>query len=231
MRKLACACAALFVTAGSAGADSMPADLAQALAPAGGPTYSYGLEFATPDFTARGRIDPTKPSGARVRVDHPPRASWPDEFAETVAEVDREADGNIWCARAAEMIGGDITRVSGTDRQAVYQFAPRAPRGAEREEREMMARLAGRITIARAPAEGETWGPWRVAAMRLSLRAPFRPNLLVRVDRLDISMQCAVGPDGRAYRAVETSRAAGSALGQVFDETTTTRISALAPAN
>ncbi len=78
------------------------------------------------------------------------------------------------------------------------------------QARRFVERLRGEVTIAKATPD--------VTRVRLFTPESFDPVPLVRVERLNIVINCQAAPNGRRYAAETVTDIRGSALGQAFDE-------------
>ena len=179
-------------------------------APQDGPLYAYEMRYEAGEISAAGTIDPTQPEGARVTVTNPAEADWPEGFAETIAELDSEADGDIWCASLLEMVPETAGIATETRQIATYTFSPIANDDTDGPRRKLFRALIGSVTLDKVdPA---------VLSFQLHLPEPMKPHFLVKIERFSLFAECARAPDGRTYVARFETDLAGSAMGNRFDE-------------
>lgn len=224
MRSLSLALLATAILASPAGGQSPQASFAAAVAATEAALTPY--RFDAEATTSRGayalRFDPTKPEGARVSV-----LSAEGENAAEVAGRARdrlkESNGQgIWCANDRFFTLNNLRLVREDAQSATYAFTPVPGPLATSEQRAAFPQLNGEMTILKDSVD--------VSFVRLVAPAAFKPNPLAKVERFEMTMRCEEAPNGRRFAAETRTRVTGSAFGQSFDETTTQRISSLAPA-
>lgn len=189
-----------------------------------GPVYAFDMVYEIGEVTATGQVDPTRPEGERITITSPAEETWTRAFAESVRELDKEADGDIWCADFASNIPSDAELAVEDGETLTYTFRPAPDAEADGTERKIFEHLLATAVIAReAPA---------VLSFQMHLPEPMKPNLMAKITHFSMFARCERAPDGRTYVADMTFEIAGSALGQAFEERTRQQITRLfEPAN
>ena len=188
---------------------------------ADGPVYAYDMIFKTPEITAVGRVDPSAEEGKRITVTSPAPEDWPEEFAEGLAEMDKDVDGNIWCSQFADTIPASATLQEETGTTARYTFTP-IPDPADENDAKIMKHIQGTVVIdTREPA---------ILSYQLTAPKPFKPAVVAKIETFDMRVSCARAPDGRTYVQDMSVHVAGSAMMQSFEEKMSRQITALYPA-
>lgn len=219
MRLIAPACAAILIAAPlAATADPLAAVKA---ASSEGPVYAFDMAYEIGDVSATGTVDPTQPEGQRITIKTPARDDWPEDFEEGVRELDKEADGDIWCADFASNIPDDAELTSEDAATLTYTFQPQPDEDADRMERRIFDSLVGTAVIAREAPD--------VLSFQMHLPEPMKPSFVAKITQFAMFADCTRGPDGRTYVADLTFEVAGSALGQAFNERTRQQITRLFP--
>ncbi|MEL6386532.1 MAG: hypothetical protein AAFR00_04200 [Pseudomonadota bacterium] len=184
-----------------------------------GPVYAFDVEFEADGVTAIGSVDPTRPAGNRIVLTAPPRTEWSEDFAEGIAQRDREADGDIWCQNLVEQIPDTASLASDNGNSVTYTFTPVPEDGADGPEKKMFRSLVGSAVVSKT-------GPI-LESFQLHLPEPMKPHFLVKIERFSMFAECERSPDGRAYLANLNIDIAGSAMGRRFSETTAQQITRL----
>lgn len=198
--------AALLALALPAAADPLADALSAA---AEGPLYAYDMIYETGEIRATGSVDPSQPEGSRVIVKTPAKADWPEDFEEGVAEIDKDADGDIWCSQFAEIIPADAELVSETGSTATYTFQPNADPD-DPDDAKFMKHIRGEVTI-------DTANP-AITSFRMYAPKPFKPAMVAKVNTFQMTAKCTRAPDGRTYVEQFNMKVAGSAMMQSFEE-------------
>lgn len=195
-----------------------PSVLAAALSP-GTDTTTYAYEFTVSDtgsrpMNLRGRIDPSRPEGQRVEI---LEATGEDVDTKEIDErMEANADGDIWCDSMFSGADGAVTEQPAPAGQRAYAFTPMARPDAESEERKIFSRLS-----ATAFVDEETGA---LKSSRAVLDKPWKPNIMAKISQFELSVECAMAPNGRAYAETINTKISGSALGQNFTSDNTRRI-------
>ncbi|MEO1568090.1 MAG: hypothetical protein AAFR94_02560 [Pseudomonadota bacterium] len=204
-------------------AQTYPAALAAALdAPSDGPVYAYEMVYETADIQAEGVVDATRPEGERIIVTAPAKSDWPEGFADGLEDLDRDADGDIWCNSLGVHVPSTVSLVEETPDRAIYSFTPNPEADADDTDKKVFRNLEATIEVDKA----------NPAILAFSMRAPksFKPAMVARINTFDMTVSCARAPDGRTYVSDLRVDISGSALGQAFNESTRRTILRLLPA-
>lgn len=187
---------------------------------ADGPSYTYDIEYKIGDSVMTARIDPSQPEGQRVNVTSPPEAEWDDELRQSIAEMETDSHGDIWCDDIAENVPLEAQLVSETDVEATYRFTPVPDRDAP-EDVKFFNHLNGEVTIDKI----------NPGIIELKMRAskPFRPAMIARIKSFNLLVSCAQAADGRRYAERVETQISGSAALQKFEEHEIVSISKLTP--
>jgi hypothetical protein len=110
-----------------------------------------------------------------------------------------------------------------TPETATYAFQPTPDSIRGEQARSFAARLRGEVTITKLDPD--------IASIHIFAPAPFSPMLLVRIDRIDISINCAPAPNGRRFASETVTQIRGSAFGQAINERSVQRAHDLATAS
>ncbi len=199
------------VISATASAGEWPGPLEAALAAStDGPLYAYEMIYDDGEVRAEGTVDVSQPEGQRIIVTSPAEDQWPEGFAEGLADMDAEADGDIWCADFEENVPGDVTLLEENETTATYGFTPNPDADADNAERKMFRNLKGTITVAKdQPA---------VLGFHLWAEKSFKPMIIARINVFDMAISCERAPDGRTYAQAFNINVEGSAMGQAFSE-------------
>lgn len=185
-----------------------------------GPLYNYEMTYSDSEIAeARGTVYPTAEEGQRLLVSYPAEEDWPDGFADGLAEMDKNTDGDIWCAELMELVPGDAERTSESGEAVTYTFTPVPEADADGAEKKLFRKLIGTVTL-----DPETAN---VQSFQMHLPEPMKPNFLAKIETFSMFVQCDVTPDGRSYSAQMDMDVAGSAMGQSFSETVSRRVTQL----
>lgn len=153
-----------------------------------GTIYRYEVEYQTDEISAQFSVDPTAPSGQRIKVSTPPQSQWSTDFAIELSEMDAEADTRIWCGEFAENIPLNVTPLSQTDTTITYEFVPVAT---DEDDAKIMPNLIGLVTVTKAdPA---------IVEYRMYAPQSFKPMWLAEIDEFDMHARCKQISDGRTY--------------------------------
>ncbi len=186
---------------------------------ADGPLYSYEMEVDQGGVVAIGKIDPSQPEGSRITVYSPVEEDWPDGFADGLKEMEAETDGDIWCADFADLVPENAVLQSQTEEQATYAFTPQPDADADSNERKMMKKLKGQITLDKSDGA--------VLAYSMSAPKPFKPAMVAKINQFAMDVACTRAPDGRTYVQDFSLNIKGSAMMQSFEESVRRKITAL----
>lgn len=210
-------CALALAATLSASADPV-LELMRAAAP-DGPVYAYEMTFSGDGITASGKLDPSQPEGQRLDLYSPDDASFSDEFKEGLEDMDREADGDIWCKDFADMVPGNAAATTETATSRTYTFTPQPEADADRTEQKMMKKLNGTITLDKADGA--------ILAFNMHLPKPYKPAMVAKVNRFQLAASCDRAPDGRTYMKSFEFDISGSAMMQSFEQSISRRITRL----
>ncbi|MEM7639962.1 MAG: hypothetical protein AAF269_12980 [Pseudomonadota bacterium] len=184
-----------------------------------GPIYAYEMSYSDTDVTANGLIDPSKPEGERIEIYAPAESEWSKEFRDGIADMEAETDGDIWCADFAQMVPTDATATSEDDSTVTYAFTPTPEADADKNEKKMMKQLNGTVTLDKSDGS--------VLAFNMVLPKPYKPAMVAKINRFEMTASCDRAPDGRTYVEQFSMDIKGSAMMQSFEETVTRRITKL----
>jgi hypothetical protein len=189
-----------------------------------GPVYAYEMTFSDDGLLASGKVDPSQPEGQRVELYTPDQAALSDEMRDGLEEIDRGADGDIWCADFAERVPSDAKQIAQSGPSVTYAFTPVPESDADKTEQKMMKKLDGEVTL------DSTDGA--ILAFNMRLPKPYKPAMVAKIERFEMSVACDRAPDGRTYVQSFDFDISGSAMMQRFEETVSRQITKLlAPVN
>lgn len=200
----------------------MPMLLQTALQPPTSGAQLYAYDFVSVSkgkepSTVRGRIDPSLPEGKRVTIIE---AIGEKADAKKIDKrMEKNADGDIWCDRMSGGAAGPVRELAPKDGSRVFAFIPVAKADAEKEEKKLYEQLTAEVLV------DEPTGT--VKRFTASLREPWKPAVIARIDSLHMIGECALAPNGRAYMLRNTTTVSGSALGSDFATEFTQTISNL----
>lgn len=184
-----------------------------------GPIYSYEMTYTGADVSANGVIDPSQPEGERITIYSPDESEWTKDFRKGLEEMESETDGDIWCADFAEMVPAKVELTAQDDVSATYAFTPVPTADADKNEQKMMKQLDGLITLDKSDGS--------VLAFQMALPKPYKPAMVAKINRFEMTASCDRAPDGRTYLEEFSFDIAGSAMMQSFEETVNRRITKL----
>jgi hypothetical protein len=121
----------------------------------------------------------------------------------------QSVDGVPWCANQLLRHVRDVRLAREDDRIAVYTFQPTAESVTGEQTRQVVNHLRGEITIVKAAQD--------VSQMRLYAPRAFRPTPIARVESYNITITCALAPNGRYYVAEQVRRVRASSFGRPFN--------------
>lgn len=199
------------VLAAPAVADDWPEPLRAASEANGAqPAYAYDLTIDVGEQTARARIDPSAAEGGRLDVLSPPEAEWSEALQEVFLNIENNLDGRIGCSRMLEMVPAQVELVVEDGETATYTFTPQPLPEMEGQQRKMMGRLEGQITVSKGGRD--------ILAYSMTLPKPYKPAIVAKIDHFFMDIGCAPAPDGRQVYARRVMEISGSALGNAFDD-------------
>jgi len=209
MLRTGAACAALMLAASATAQQAgPPAALIAAITAteAAKAAYAFDLEIESSERAWRARFDPG--ATPRLRLVQPAQLEGDEQRAfERMAE---QMEGVSWCA--SESIGRveNLRLLREDATSATYAFQPtrESVRGAQ--ARRFAERMLGELTLTKSDPD--------ISRVRVYTPAAFSPMPLVRVERVDITINCQAAPNGRRYAAETISEARGSAFGEAFEE-------------
>ncbi|MEM6557237.1 MAG: hypothetical protein AAF642_15260 [Pseudomonadota bacterium] len=184
-----------------------------------GPIYAYEMSYSDTDVTANGRIDPSKPEGERIEIYAPDESEWTKDFRDGIADMEAQTDGDIWCADFAQMVPTDATATTENETTVTYAFTPTPEADADKNEQKMMKQLNGTVTLDKSDGS--------VLAFNMVLPKPYKPAMVAKINRFEMTASCDRAPDGRTYVEQFSMDIKGSAMMQSFEETVTRRITKL----
>lgn len=197
----------------------VPAALAQAVAVTQQVKTQYAFDFDlnSSQQTWRTHFDPNATPRLRLLDPRPETLSGGQRRAfDGLAE---QMEGVSWCA-GENMVRVDNIRLLREDGEtATYAFQPTRESIRSESARRYADRLRGELTITKANPD--------ITRMRIFTPEGFSPAPLVRVENINISIECAPAPNGRRYASQTTMQVRGNALGQTFDERSVQRASNL----
>lgn len=179
-------------------------------APETRPAYAYDLMIEVAGQTARARIDPSAPEGERLTVLSPPESERGEKLNELVMNIANNLDGQIGCARMLDMVPGSVELLSEDEEAATYGFTPQPLPEMDGQQRKLMTRLEGQITVSKSQPD--------VLAYSMTLPKPYKPAIVAKIDTFQMEVSCAPGPEGRQISARRVMEISGSALGNPFGD-------------
>ena len=184
-----------------------------------GPIYAYEMSYSDTDVTANGLIDPSKPEGERIEIYAPDESEWTKDFRNGIADMEAQTDGDIWCADFAQMVPTDATATTEDETTVTYAFTPTPEADADKNEQKMMKQLNGTVTLDKSDGS--------VLAFNMVLPKPYKPAMVAKINRFEMTASCDRAPDGRTYVEQFSMDIKGSAMMQSFEESVTRRITKL----
>lgn len=187
-----------------------PAVLTQAVAAtqAAKADYAFDFEVDTAEVNWRARFNPQ--ATPRLQLMAPARNQLDDDQRRAFDRIAENLDGVSWCA--SEHMGrvANVRLLREDETSATYSFQPTRESVRGEQARRYADRMRGELTMSKASPD--------ITRVRLFIPAGFSPMPLVRVDALNIVINCQTAPNGRRYAAETTSEVRGSAFGQDFNE-------------
>lgn len=204
-------CAALLLAASaSAQQGGPPAALIQAVAAteAAKAAYAFDFELSAAERAWRARFNPN--ATPRLQLVQPRASELNADERRAFERMAEQMEGVGWCA--SENMGRveNVRLVREDETTATYSFQPTAESVRGEQARRFANRMRGELTLIKGEPD--------IARLRIFTPEGFSPMPLVRVDRVNISIDCQAAPNGRRYAAETVSEVRGSAFGQAFDE-------------
>jgi len=198
-----------------------PALLAQAVAAteSARADYAYDFELETSKTNWRARYEPN--ATPRMRMVEPRLADLPNDQRRAFERMAEQSEGVSWCATDYMSRVRDIALLREDEASATYSFQPTPESIRGEQARRFADRLRGEMTILKGAPD--------ITRIRLFIPAGFSPMPLVRVDHMNIVINCAAAPNGRRYAATTVTEMRGSAFGNDFNERSTQRARNLSP--
>lgn len=184
-----------------------------------GVVYAFEMAFSNGNIDTTGKVDPSQAEGERITIYTPDESEWSDEFRDSLAELDAEAKGEIWCSEFAEAVPANATELSRDADTVTYQFTPEPDADADGMEKKLMKKLIGKVTLAKSDAQ--------ILAYSMRLPKPFKPAMVAKINAFDMQVSCARAPDGRTYNRAMSFNISGSAMMQDFEESISREITKL----
>ncbi|MEO1661301.1 MAG: hypothetical protein AAFR51_09955 [Pseudomonadota bacterium] len=188
-------------------------------ASADGPVYAYEMTYSGEDVVASGKVDPSQPEGQRIQLYSPSEDELSGDFKKGLKQMDAEADGDIWCTEFAQMVPTNAVQTGQDESSVTYAFTPQPGDDADKTRRKMMKQLNGTVTLAKSDGA--------VLAYNMVLPKPYKPAMVAKIERFEMSAACNRAPDGRTYVEQFEFDISGSAMMQTFEETVTRQITKL----
>lgn len=174
------------------------------------PAYAYDLAIEVAGQAAKARIDPSAPEGERLTILSPPEAGQGEELREVIMNIGNNLDGQIGCARMLDMVPEAVELVGEDGESATYRFTPQPLPEMEGQQRKLMTRLEGQVTVSKSRPD--------VLAYAMTLPKPYKPAIVAKIDTFQMEVSCAPGPEGRQISARRVMDISGSALGNAFGD-------------
>lgn len=229
LRTLAFALAAGCIAAAAAQTAPAPVALSQAVAAteAAKADYAFDLDISSAKQNWRAHYDPG--ASPRLRLVQPSRDTLDDAARRQFDQRAESMEGVSWCASENLAEARNVRLVREDETSATYAFQPSAemmqpPRNGRSDRRgqgsaAFVGRMQGELTLTKENPD--------VTQMRIFAPQAFSPLPLVRLERINVAMRCAVAPNGRRYAAETVFEFRGSAFGRSFDERSVQRASNL----
>jgi hypothetical protein len=216
LRALAALAALAALTASAAAqTGALPAPLRQAVAAtqdAKAP-YAFDLDLTTREQNWRLRFHPR--ATPRLQLLQPDAAALASNERRALQRMGERMEGVPWCASAEMGRVASVALLREDASTATYAFQPTRESVRGEQARQFAQHLRGEFTVTKAAPD--------LTRVRLYAPRAFSPMLLVNVERINITITCAVAPNGRRYAAETVSEVRGSAFGQSFNEHSTQR--------
>lgn len=199
---------------------SLPALFASAIADtiSAETPYSFDTRIESERGVMRYAFHANATGPARVRLLEPAETALDRRGRATFERIQRDADGDIWCAGRKLRTARNVTVAREDANTITYAFQPSPEQAGGERSAGIVRHLRGEAVVSR---EGRD-----VTAIRIRSAGPFHASV-ARVDRFTMDVRCDVAPNGRRYGAETVTHIAGSAFGQAFDERSVQRVSNL----
>lgn len=170
--------------------------------------YAFDFDLDTSKQNWRARFEPN--GDPRLRLTQPRRDELDGGQRRAFDRMAEDFEGVSWCASENIDRVRDLRLIREDADSATYAFQPTAESIRGEQARRFADRLRGELTLTKANPD--------VTRIRLYTPESFSPMPLVRVDRVNVVITCAVAPNGRRYAAETVTDIRGAAFGQDFDE-------------
>jgi len=199
---------------------SLPALFASAISEtiAAETPYSFDTRVESERGVMRYAYDASASAAARVRLLEPAESTLDRRGRATLERIQRDADGDIWCAGRKMRTARNVTVAREDANTITYAFQPSPEQAGGERSANIVRHLRGEAVVSR---EGRD-----VTTIRIRSSAPFHASV-ARVDSFSMTIRCEPAPNGRRYGAETVTHIAGSALGQAFNERSVQRVSNL----
>ncbi|MEM1104957.1 MAG: hypothetical protein AAGH87_01095 [Pseudomonadota bacterium] len=181
------------------------------------PQATFNMAFVRDGQSFQAKVDPTQPVGARITILSPEESEWPEGFADTLAKMDENSEGAIWCDEFLAMVPDTAERTAQTDGLVTYTFTPLNEPGADRTERKLFEALVATLRI---DPETET-----VSSYQMHLPEATKPSFFARIETFSMFVDCLAHESGNSHFTRFDLEVAGSAMGQDFSQIERRRIS------
>lgn len=219
--RLAAVAAVVTIFAASAAAQQTraPSPLAEAVAGTRSAKVDYAFDMAIDSSKQNWRTHYDPHAQPRLQLLQPRREDLTGDERRAFDDAAAHMEGVSWCA-GENMSHVDNVRPIREDADTItYSFQPTRESVRGEGARQFADRVRGEMTITKVNPD--------ITHMRIFTPAPFSPVVLVRIDSININIDCAVAPNGRRYGAETVTDMRGSAFGQNFSEHSVQRASNL----
>lgn len=182
-----------------------------------GPEYRFDVVIESGEEVASGAVDPSAPAGQRLVLKSPAESSWSDDFKEELNEFDENVQEVLWCQSLLDDAAGFKT-VTRKGESYVYEL-DLAVNAKEKEEVKFARNVTSEVEL--SVTDGA------VLRYRLHAPKPFRPVMVAKIQRFEVTIECDRSPDGRTYSKEMRADIEGKAMMKSFKETQRRSISNL----
>jgi len=170
--------------------------------------YAFDFEFNTSDTYWRARFEPD--ARPQLRLVSPSRDALEADERRAFDRLAEDYEGISWCASEGMGRVSNVQPMREDEASVTYAFQPTRESLRGEQARRFADRLRGEVTLLKDTRD--------ISRIRIFTTTPFDPIPFVRVERVNIVIDCHAAPNGRRYAAEATTEIRGSAFGESFDE-------------
>lgn len=180
--------------------------------------YRYALDYRSLSVELDAIVDPLAGEGSRIEIRNSSLAEGvkAERLDSVVADMDRLAPQEFWCARMLKSVPENAELVQQTEKSATYRFEPQ-PTGSPNDG--ILEFLTGEIGIDRNSGA--------VLNFSLSAPEPFRQAVIAKIRSFELRTECEPAPDGRHYAKEFHMNLSGSAAFKGFEDRVVRRVAVI----